>query len=113
MSAVQCFRCHAEKWHATGRFNTSRHGVRRAELVCDACGYRFSSGYPAAIEAAAAERGECEITPETPAVVVPQPTLPVEGAHVRRDQGFVSPRGWAQRLAEDFKFKQAGDREEP
>lgn len=44
MSALECLRCWAVDLQATGRFNESRFGARRAELRCRACGHLFSTG---------------------------------------------------------------------
>jgi len=110
---VTCPKCvvrgqKGERWHATGGRNTNRHGMRRAELVCDVCGYAFSSGWPAALAAAEAISG-----PDTePAIVrpaeirVPQPSLP--GAHVQPvlRKSDLSSIG---ALVNDWKKKQAGD----
>jgi hypothetical protein len=49
---VECPKCgKADRWHATGRFNENRYRRRRAELICNACAYAFSSGLPDAIAA--------------------------------------------------------------
>jgi len=97
-----------QKWHGTGAFNQNRHGLRRAELVCDVCGYRWSSGLPAAIDAGAAERGDNELPPvNAPPVPVPQPSLPIPGLHVPTSQPFASTRA----LVEDFRRRQTGARE--
>jgi hypothetical protein len=54
---VGCPRCPAgTPWRATGVFNAGLHVTRRAELVCDGCRRRFSSGLPEALEAGDAAR---------------------------------------------------------
>jgi len=56
------------------------------------CGRVFDSGVKEALDAAAAERGDCEMDP-TPAaapVYVPQPTLPMP-VKPPQTQGFVTP----------------------
>lgn len=50
--SVTCYRCWKSQWHATGRFEANRRGLRRAECVCDACGYVFFSGRETALTAA-------------------------------------------------------------
>ena len=91
---TDCWKCLRSRWHATGRFNHNRHGIRRAELICDLCGYAFSSGREDAIqagEAAAAARPEPEVS---------QPAVRLQG---RQDMAGVGS------LATDWKAKQAGE----
>jgi len=42
-------------------------------------------------------------------VRVPQPSLPIEGATVRRDQGFVTVGSLARKVVLDFKQRQIGE----
>lgn len=105
--AVECPRCFKARWHATGAFNVNRHGLKRAECVCESCGYAFSSGRPAALEAAAAVRGPEDTPPvEPPPIAVPQPSLP----HARVLQ---QPREFTTvgALVRDFKQLQTGEDE--
>jgi hypothetical protein len=115
MTPIACPRCQGKKWHATGRITMSRRNLPRAVLVCEApgCGFTFSSGLKPALDAAAAERGDCELTPTTesspPAVIVPQPSLPMENIE-RQHQGFVSTGELARRaIAADFKRRAGGE----
>jgi hypothetical protein len=93
--SVDCFKCLASVWHATGRFNTSRRGLRRAELVCDACGYGFSSARPEAIAAAEA-------------ILQPEPARPIRGnarmVYVPPSRSGLTAAG---PLAQDWKRKAA------
>lgn len=90
MPAVDCVWCPNAKWHATGRIVTSRRHRPRAEIECERCRRRFLSGAPAALDAAAAERGDCEVTPEAPrAPVIPRPSLPMSGPG-KRPPSFVT-----------------------
>lgn len=99
---VECPKCWKARWHATGRFNENRHGLRRAECICDSCGYAFSSGRPEAIAAGeaviAASGPEAEWLP--PLVQVPVPTLP--HTSIRQPVQVGS-------LAKDWKQKQLGN----
>ena len=110
MAPIDCPKCHGTRWHASGHIHTSRRNLQRAELVCDRCGYHFTSGLPKALDAAAAERGDCELTPDVP-VAVPQPSLTLPGAHVRRHQGFVGVGELARRAVADYKRRQIGEDE--
>lgn len=104
---VECSRCFRSRWHATGAFNQNRHGLRRAECVCECCGYAFSSGRPEAIAAALAVRGVVEKEPEAGDLRVPQPTLP----HSRRSDrpaDFVTTGELARRAIGDYKRRQSG-----
>lgn len=100
--SVDCPKCLKSRWHATGRFNHNRHGLRRAECVCEFCGYAFSSGRPIAIEAGerivAENGGTAPVDP--PLVRVPQPTLP----HTSIPRALASVGS----LAKDWKQKQSG-----
>ncbi len=110
---VECPRCvvrgqSGARWHATGRRNTNKHQRRRAELVCDVCGYAFSSSLPAAMEAAEAISGPDDGQPPTvapPPAPIPQPSLP--GTRVLR-QGNLTPVG---SMAKDWKQRAYGDDE--
>jgi hypothetical protein len=111
---INCSRCDSSNWHATGGILVSRRGLPRAVLVCDACAFRFTSGLKPALDAAAAERGDCElelpVEPAAPAFTVPQPSLPIEAT--RQSQGFVSAGELARRVrAADFKQRQTGGHE--
>lgn len=86
--AVECFRCFKAQWHATGRFEANRRGLRRAECVCDGCGYVFFSGRESAIQAAhdALAATGAAVVPSGPPVTtgaaarsVTQTPKPVEG----------------------------------
>lgn len=99
---TDCPKCARAKWHATGHFNVNRHGLRRAALVCDACGYAFSSGRQDAIAAGEALGGVVEVEPAVRSVV-PAPTLP--GTRIRQTVGGLSPVGT---LAHDWKTRQSG-----
>lgn len=100
---VECPKCFRARWHATGRFNVNRHGLKRAECVCEVCGYAFSSGRPEAIAA-----GE--------AITVPQSDAPSTDTEPSTDfrsrlrsaaeRGGMVPVG---ALVGDWKIKQAGD----
>lgn len=73
--AVECFRCGRAQWHATGRFERNRRGLRRAECICDACGYTFFSGRPIAMDAALVALGDVDaVAPPTP-TMEPLPRL--------------------------------------
>jgi len=80
--SIDCPKCvirgqKGTRWHATGQRNSNRFGMRRAELVCDVCGYAFSSGRPAALAAAEAISGPDTVIPSQPReVVIPAPMLP-------------------------------------
>jgi hypothetical protein len=104
-TAVECPKCvlrsTASRWHATGRFSTSRHGLRRAELVCGVCGYVFSSGRAEAI--AAGEAVAAAAPPPPPPAPTKQPTLPHAAV---RQPSDLTPVG---AIARDFKKLQAGD----
>lgn len=105
MSAVFCPHCYREnKWHATGQFNVNRHNRRRAELVCDGCGYAFSSGRPDAMAEGERVRGEVpsEDAPRELHAVIPQMSLP--GTRPRQDD-FTAVGS----LVPDWKNRQAGD----
>jgi len=108
---VECPRCFKAKWHATGLFNVNRHKLRRAECVCESCGYMFSSGRPEAITAGELIRGPEEIqaiegqAPDPP-VRVPQPSLP--HARVLQQPSEFTAVG---SLVKDFKRLQAGEDE--
>jgi hypothetical protein len=109
---ITCVRCGSTTWHATGRIVMSRRNLPRAVLVCDGCQLTFSSGLKPALDAAAAERGDCELTPtQEPApshLTVPQPSL--IGMQVPRGQDFVSVGELARRRrAADFKQRQTGE----
>lgn len=109
---VECPRCslhpvlsRTAKWIATGAVNTTLRRVR-AVLQCVQCGYFWSSGLPAAMEAmdvVRKERGH-DPAPEVASVKVPQPSIP--GTRVLQQ-----PRTFTGVLAisEDWKAKQAGD----
>lgn len=98
MSATtDCYRCWRSKWKATGRFNTNRHGIRRAELICDMCGYAFSSGKPDAIQAGEAATATLPVPKP-----MQQPAVRLQG---RQDMAGVGS------LATDWKAKQAGEAE--
>jgi hypothetical protein len=93
---VECPRCHRAKWHVTGATDTNRFQRLRAAVVCDACGYVWSTGLPAAMQALEAWRAahgdEPSESPRTepapPTVPVPAPTL-FGGTLVPQSQGFV------------------------
>lgn len=117
---IQCPKCKSLKWHATGRFMTSTRGLPRAYLKCDDCGRGYDSGLKEALDAGAAERGECEVTPapepdtfETP---LPQKVLPMGTPPPPREQGFVRAGELAKhtRFARflDHKARAAGENEE-
>lgn len=104
---VDCPRCYKSRWHATGAFNVNRHGLKRAECVCESCSYVFSSGRPEALEAAAAARGPEDEAPfEPPPIAVPQPSLP-HARVLQRPREFTAVGS----LARDFKKLQAGEEE--
>lgn len=100
---VDCPRCFKARWHATGRFNVNRHDRRRAELICDACGYAFASALPEALT-----------TGETVAVTLPSPPPP--RVPVATKQPYLSPTAAptmtpVAQLARDFRKLAAGDDE--
>lgn len=106
-TAVDCPRCFRSRWHATGAFNVNRHGLKRAECICDSCGYAFSSGRPEALEKATAARGPEDTQPvEPPPIAVPQPSLP--HARVLQQKGDFAAVG---SLVKDFKRLQGKDDE--
>lgn len=98
---TDCPKCARAKWHATGRFNVNRHGLRRAALVCDHCGYAFSSGRQDAIAAGEALGGVVEVEPDVRSII-PAPTLP--GTRIR--QPGLLPVG---ALVNDWKVRQSGE----
>lgn len=107
---VECPKCAIRgqrglKWHATGRRNTNRHGRRRALLVCDSCGYTFSSALPAAMAAVEVLSGPDDYAP--PLRTLKQPALP--GASVQQPPASLFTR--VRDLLYDWKRKQAGDDE--
>ena len=112
---VTCPKCSVrgqsgERWHATGRRNTNRYGRRRAELVCDVCGYAFSSGLPAALEAAEGVSGVDDVQPPPKSPAAPRVLRVIPGTFVQppevRRQRELEPVG---ALVKDWKLKQAGD----
>lgn len=102
---VECPRCanhgqQGHQWHATGVRNTNRHGRRRAVLICDVCGYAFSSGLPAAMAAAEAIGPDDYVPPiDEETAVVPQPSIP--GTRVLQPSPFTK----VDELAVDWKQK--------
>lgn len=97
MTSTDCYSCLSSKWRATGRFNENRFGRRRAELICEACGYSFSSGKPDAI--AAGEQAQAQGGYQPPQPVESQPVV------YRQPADLASVSG----LANDWKSRQAGE----
>lgn len=103
----------ASRWTATGEFNESRRGLRRAELRCEVCGYYWSSGLPEAIAAGENAASDPELQPAPalpPGVYVPQPSLPMQKT---RGEDFVTPKQLAQAVQYshllDVKRRASGD----
>lgn len=107
---IVCPKCQSEQWHATGRFTKGRRGRDRAEVTCDQCRKVFTSGLQQALDAGAAERGDCEVADQPPAAVVPvpQPSLPIPGTTVSRHAGFASTGELARRAIADYERRWAG-----
>lgn len=106
MSATtDCWKCFRSKWKATGRFDFNRNGRRRALLICEACGYAFSSGKPDAIAAA-----EAVADPDADmSAVIPQRSLPHTRIPQQGDHEMTRVGSMAVALDRDWKAKQAGD----
>lgn len=114
---VECPRCSLHpvlsktaKWIATGLLVQSRLRFPKAQLQCAQCGQVWSSGLPAALEAATVvrqQRGDEPVIPP-PAIVVPAPTLfgPKLG---RTTQPMVSANELARSVIADYKRRQAGE----
>jgi hypothetical protein len=101
--AVECFKCWRSRWTATGRFESGRRGLRRAELICTDCGYRFFSARPVALEAAKAKAAEISTGVDN-RVENQNATL----GHSSELPNFVGPEPPTEH-ASDFKLRQAGD----
>lgn len=109
MTTTDCYKCLSSKWRATGRFNENRFGRRRAELVCETCGYAFSSGKPDGIEAGELAKAS-GVNDTEMAAVIPQRTIP--GTRVQQPIGepeMTRVGSLGKALDRDWKSAQAGD----
>lgn len=102
-SPLECPKCWRTRWHATGRRNHNRHGMLRAELVCESCSYVFSSGRPEALTAAEGVTAADVALPEPVPSLAPQPSIP--GTRVSQPSSFTKVGS----LMTDFRKKQAGE----
>jgi hypothetical protein len=107
VSVLECPRCWtAGQWTATGRTGSNARGLTRAQLHCGKCGYLFWSGWPVALEAAAAATPPAEPTGRSPA---PAPTLP--HSMTTRQPDMVRVGDVQSRVIADFRRRQSGERE--
>jgi hypothetical protein len=109
---TECWKCFKTKWKATGRFNQNRNGRPRAELICEACGYAFSSGKPDAIAA-----GE-QVQAQAGAAVFGDGTSQPVNVQLHYQPGFKAELNMktgktsftqTHTLANDWKSRQAGE----